>query len=63
MSIICEMPSIRDVIAFPKSGNGKELMSGAPAPLPKEDLEYYHLAQSQPSESEETVRNKEEDSQ
>ena len=43
LTIICGAQSVRDVIAFPKSGDGKDLMSKAPAPLPKQDLEYYHL--------------------
>jgi aspartyl-tRNA synthetase len=35
--------SLRDVLAFPKSFAGKDLMGGAPAPLPDEYLSVYHL--------------------
>ena len=43
VSILCNASSIRDVIAFPKSGDGKDLMAQAPAPIPKEDMDYYHI--------------------
>ena len=36
--------SLRDVIAFPKSASGKELMSGAPAAATDEQLEEFHIA-------------------
>lgn len=35
--------SIREVIAFPKTGDGKDLMSQSPAQVPQEDLDYYHI--------------------
>lgn len=41
--IICGTTNIRDVIAFPKSQNGKDLMALAPANVPKEDLDYYRI--------------------
>ncbi|MEN9604666.1 MAG: hypothetical protein RJB39_351 [Candidatus Parcubacteria bacterium] len=31
-------PNIREVIAFPKTGEGRDLMTGAPAPMPVEQL-------------------------
>lgn len=43
LSILCEAPSIRDVIAFPKSMDGKDLLSKAPVPITKEELEMYHI--------------------
>lgn len=43
MSILCNAASIRDVIAFPKSSEGKCLLSRAPAEIPPSDLHYYHL--------------------
>lgn len=44
LSIICKTNSIRDVIAFPKSFEGKDLLSKAPCPITPEDLKLYHLS-------------------
>ena len=35
--------SLRDVIAFPKSGRGEDLMVKSPGPMSEETLETYHL--------------------
>ena len=43
MSILCKTSSIRDVIAFPKSGSGRDLMSDAPSNVSKEDLDFYKI--------------------
>ena len=43
MAILCGESSIREVIAFPKSGEGRCLMSRAPAPVTQDDVDYYHL--------------------
>ena len=43
LSIICQEPSIRDVIAFPKSNDGKDPMSKAPATISIEEQNYYHI--------------------
>lgn len=44
LSIICRTNSIRDVIAFPKSSEGKDLLSKAPAAISPEELKLYHLS-------------------
>lgn len=39
MSILQNEPNIREVIAFPKTGDGRDLMMQAPSPIEKEQLE------------------------
>ncbi|ELW62478.1 Aspartyl-tRNA synthetase, mitochondrial [Tupaia chinensis] len=41
--LVTGAPSIRDVIAFPKSFRGHDLMSNAPDSIPSEDLKPYHI--------------------
>ncbi len=36
--ILCNEPSIREVIAFPKTGDARDLMMGAPSELPTEQI-------------------------
>lgn len=36
-------PNIREVIAFPKTGDARDLLMGAPAPLPKTRLDDVHI--------------------
>lgn len=43
ISIMCKTNSIRDVIAFPKSADGKDLLSNAPCNISDEELQLYHL--------------------
>ena len=43
VAIITKSNSIRDVIAFPKSNEGKDLMSGAPAEINEEQKLLYNL--------------------
>lgn len=43
MSILCGTNSIRDVIAFPKTFEGKDLLTGAPSEITAEDKERYYL--------------------
>lgn len=43
ISIMCKTNSIRDVIAFPKSAEGKDLLSNAPCGISAEELKLYHL--------------------
>ncbi|XP_015604847.1 aspartate--tRNA ligase, mitochondrial isoform X2 [Cephus cinctus] len=41
--LLCNAQSIRDVIAFPKTMEGRDLMSGAPVPISSEEMEAYHI--------------------
>ncbi|TDH71833.1 hypothetical protein CCR75_001777 [Bremia lactucae] len=43
VAILCGERSIRDVIAFPKSSTGNELMTNAPGPVHPELLQEYHI--------------------
>lgn len=43
MAIMCGTPSIRDVIAFPKSSEGRDLMSKAPSTISEDVKKYYHI--------------------
>jgi len=43
IAILTKSSSIRDVIAFPKSAEGKDVMSGAPANITELQKHYYHL--------------------
>lgn len=51
MCLVTGAASIRDVIAFPKSFRGHDLMSGAPDCVPPEELEPYHVRVSWPADS------------
>lgn len=46
VAILCgdRAASIRDVIAFPKSADGKDLMADAPAEISKEEKEFYGIS-------------------
>ncbi|KAF9544375.1 aspartyl-tRNA synthetase 2, mitochondrial [Mortierella hygrophila] len=43
MAILCETPSIRDVIAFPKSASGRDLVIGSPSALTDQQLNEYKI--------------------
>ena len=43
LSIVLDEPSIREVIAFPKTGDGLDLMMGAPAEISTAQLKELHL--------------------
>ncbi|HYT59976.1 MAG TPA: aspartate--tRNA ligase, partial [Haliangiales bacterium] len=42
-AILCGTPSIRDVIAFPKTAKGTDLMTDSPAPVAPKQLRELHL--------------------
>ena len=44
MAVLCQTKTLRDVIAFPKSFYGKDLLAGAPSQLSDEELASYHIA-------------------
>lgn len=43
MALICNTPSIRDVIAFPKAAHGKDLMASSPSPIDAPTRKHYNL--------------------
>uniref|UniRef100_A0A8C3XA96 Aspartyl-tRNA synthetase 2, mitochondrial n=1 Tax=Catagonus wagneri TaxID=51154 RepID=A0A8C3XA96_9CETA len=51
MCLVTGAPSIRDVIAFPKSFRGHDLMSNAPDSITPEELKPYHIQVSWPTDS------------
>ena len=44
MTILTRTESVRDVIAFPKSGDGVDRFVNSPSPLTEEQLQTYHLS-------------------
>nr|CAD7429493.1 unnamed protein product [Timema monikensis] len=48
LSLICHAASIRDVIAFPKTLEGRDPMSGAPVPISEQEQKLYHIRSLEP---------------
>lgn len=44
MALLLNEPNIREVIAFPKTGDGRDLMMGAPSPISPTQLAELHIA-------------------
>mgnify|MGYP005653619125 CR=1 FL=1 len=43
VAILQDEPNIREVIAFPKTGDGRDLMMGAPSGVDEKQLEELHI--------------------
>lgn len=48
LSIALNEPNIREVIAFPKTGDGRDLLMGAPSEVEKKQLDELHLKVARP---------------
>jgi aspartyl-tRNA synthetase len=44
VALLCGTTSIRDVIAFPKTQKGQDLMAGSPTPVTPKQLKELHIA-------------------
>ena len=51
MSILCKTPSIRDVIAFPKTGTGTDPLFESPAPARVDVLDQYGIGDLRPEDA------------
>ena len=49
VALLCGAPSLRDVIAFPKSATGQELLTGAPAAVQDDVLREYGIVVAGPT--------------
>ncbi len=48
VAVLAERPSIRDVIAFPKTQKGQDLMAAAPSPVSEKQLRDLHIRNVEP---------------
>jgi aspartyl-tRNA synthetase len=48
VALLCGTTSIRDVIAFPKTQKGQDLMAGSPTPVTQRQLKDLHIATVEP---------------
>lgn len=48
VSMLAELDSIRDTIAFPKNNSGRDVMNESPSPLDQAQLDELHLSITQP---------------
>ncbi|XP_064457641.1 aspartate--tRNA ligase, mitochondrial-like [Ornithodoros turicata] len=53
--ILCNGQSIRDVIAFPKTMEGKDLMCGVPSKITEEEMKLYNICISKPDDQAEST--------
>lgn len=58
MSILCKTPSIREVIAFPKTGTGTDLLFEAPAPARSGVLSQYGIGEVRRREASKSAGNR-----
>jgi len=56
LMILNNEPSIREVIAFPKTGDGRDLMMDAPSEIGKKQLDELHIKIVKPSVKKETLK-------
>ena len=49
-ALLCGTTSIRDVIAFPKTQKGQDLMAGSPTPVTAKQLKELHIASVEPEQ-------------
>lgn len=46
IALLCDVDSVRDVLAFPKNQKGEDIFASSPSPLTKSQLDTYHLTPS-----------------
>lgn len=56
IAVMTGVDSVRDVIAFPKSSKGEDMLVKSPAPMTNEELSRYHLQLKSPVKAEEEVK-------